>query len=97
MVVTSSVPHQRSLLAPIVGILFFSLIINLALALFNFIPIPPLDGHWILYGLLPYNSARLLARVSTYGFILLYALMFMGVFRIVFIPVQWVVSFLIAM
>lgn len=96
-VVTSSVPHQRSLLAPIVGILFFSLIINLALALFNFIPIPPLDGHWILYGLLPYNSARLLARVSTYGFILLYALMFMGVFRIVFIPVQWVVSFLIAM
>ena len=97
MAVTSSVPHQRSLLAPIVGILFFSLIINLALALFNFIPIPPLDGHWMLYGLLPYNSAKALERVGGYGFILLYALMFMGALRVIFIPVQLVVTFLLAL
>jgi len=97
MIVNMSVPHQRSLLAPILGILLFSLIINLALALFNFIPIPPLDGHWMLYGLLPYNAAKVLERVSSYGFILLYALLFLGIFRFIFIPVQWVLAFLLAL
>ncbi len=95
MIVNMTVPHQKSLLAPIVGILLFSLIINFALALFNFIPVPPLDGHWMLYGLLPYNAAKSLERISPYGFILLYALMFMGFFRFIFVPVQWVLTFLL--
>ena len=95
MIVNMTIPHQKSLLAPIVGILVFSLIINLALALFNFIPVPPLDGHWMLYGLLPYNAAKALERISPYGFILLYVLMFMGFFRFIFIPVRWVLTFLL--
>jgi len=95
MVATYHVPAQRSLIAPIVGILFFAIIINLALALFNFIPIPPLDGHWILYGLLPSNAAAALERFGSYGFILLYALMFMGVFHFIFIPIDQIRIFLI--
>ncbi len=95
MSMTSRVPRLASPLAPLVGILFFALIINLALALFNCIPVPPLDGHWILYGLLPYNAAKALERVSPYGFILLYALMFMGLFRFIFVPVQWVLAYLL--
>jgi Zn-dependent protease len=94
--VTMSVPHQQSVLAPLVGILFYGLIINLALALFNFIPIPPLDGHWLLYGVLPHSAANVLARAGSYGFILLYALMFLGVFRFIFIPVHWILGCLIA-
>ena len=97
MSVTSSIPRHGSLLAPVVGILFFSLIINLALALFNVIPIPPLDGHWMLYGLLPYNASKVLERMSSYGFVLLYALMFLGLFRYIFIPVQWVLAFLLVL
>lgn len=97
MSMTSSIPRHGSLLAPIVGILFFSLIINLALALFNVIPIPPLDGHWMLYGLLPYNASKVLERMSSYGFILLYAFMLLGLFRYIFIPVQWVLTFLLAL
>ena len=58
MVVTMRIPSEKSALAPIIGMLFFILIINMALALFNFIPIPPLDGHWVLYGLLPYSAAQ---------------------------------------
>ena len=90
MAVTGRIPAQESFVAPVVGILFFALIINVALALFNALPIPPLDGHWILYGLLPPNAARALARWSSYGFLLLYAMMLLGLFQFVFIPTIWV-------
>jgi Zn-dependent protease len=95
MVITYQIPENKSILAPILGILFFGMVINLALSLFNLIPIPPLDGHWMLYAVLPYNAARVLERAGSYGFILLYGLMFLGIFRFIFIPVDWVRSLLI--
>jgi Zn-dependent protease len=97
MAITMGVPHERTLMAPVLGMIFFLFIINMALALFNLIPIPPLDGHWLLYGVLPYNSARALARVGSYGTILLYGLMILGVFRYVFIPVHWALFLLITL
>jgi len=95
MAVTMQIPRDASVLAPVVGMLFFLLIINLALALFNLIPVPPLDGHWVLYGLLPYNAGRALARAGSYGTILLYGLMMLGLLRYVFVPVRWVLMLLI--
>ena len=95
MAITMHVPAQQSILAPVIGILFYAMIINWALALFNLIPIPPLDGHWILYGILPSNAATALERFGNYGFIVLYALMFMGFFRFVFIPVNWLLRLLL--
>lgn len=97
MALNMGVPHERTLLAPILGMVFFLFIINMALALFNLIPIPPLDGHWLLYGVLPYNSAQALARIGSYGTILLYGLMILGVFRYVFIPVHWALYLLVAL
>ncbi len=97
MIRTFQIPHDKSLLAPLVGMVFFSLIINMALALFNFIPVPPLDGHWMLYAILPYNAARVLEKAGSYGFILLYGLMFLGIFRYIFIPVRWVLALLIVL
>jgi Zn-dependent protease len=90
-----SIPGQRSVLAPIVGVLVFALIINSALALFNLIPIPPLDGHWVLYGLLSSNAAKILERANSFGFLILYALMFMGAFRILFVPIEWILALLV--
>jgi Zn-dependent protease len=90
-----SIPGQKSILAPIVGILFFALIINCALALFNLIPIPPLDGHWMLYGMLSDNAARILERANSYGFLILYALMFTGAFQFLFVPIEWILALLI--
>ncbi len=92
MALTSRIPVHNSVLAALVGILFFGMIINLALALFNCIPIPPLDGHWILYGILPQSAAAGLERMGSYGFILLYVLMFMGILRSVFIPINWIIN-----
>jgi Zn-dependent protease len=94
-IVNMSIPGQKSILAPVVGILVYALIINSALALFNLIPIPPLDGHWILYGLLTYDAAKVLERASSYGFLILYGLMFLGVFRYLFIPIEGILMFLL--
>jgi Zn-dependent protease len=93
---TGRIPVHNSVLAPLIGILFFGMIINLALALFNCIPIPPLDGHWVLYGILPQSAAAGLQRLGSYGFILLYLLMFMGILSFIFIPISWIRLFLLA-
>jgi Zn-dependent protease len=95
MAVTMGVPHEPTIMAPVLAMIFFLFIINMALALFNLIPIPPLDGHWILYGFLPYRSAQALMRVGSYGTILLYGLMILGFLRYIFIPIQWAVGRLI--
>lgn len=97
MIDGSSLPGGKSILAPLMAMLFYALIINFALGLFNFIPIPPLDGHWMLYAVLPYNAARVLEKAGSYGFILLYGLMFLGIFKYLFIPVRWVLTLLMVL
>jgi len=57
--------------------------INLVLAIFNLIPIPPLDGSRILAGLLPGENAWL-DHLEQYGFIILIVLVFSGVLRYIF-------------
>jgi Zn-dependent protease len=91
---TGQMPGTGSMLAPLLGVLYYAMVINLLLAVFNLIPIPPLDGHWILYALLPANAVPVLERLGSYGFILLYALMLMGVFRFILIPVGLMVGLL---
>jgi Zn-dependent protease len=84
-----------SIFAPLIGLLFFLFIINIALAIFNILPIPPLDGHWILYAVLPEKAASVLDKMGSYGFIILYALLFLKGFRFLFMPIVWMSDLLI--
>ena len=51
------------------------IMINIVLALFNMLPVPPLDGSHIVEGLLPRSLARHYGAVRKYGFVLLIALL----------------------
>ena len=83
-----------SLITPVMGILFYLMVINLILAFFNLIPIPPLDGHWILSGFLSPSAAESFQRFGSYGIIVLWGLMILGIFRIFMIPIGWLLRLL---
>jgi Zn-dependent protease len=72
--------------APIVALLTQLRQINVLLAVFNMIPIPPLDGGNVLAGLLPRSLAVPFAKMRPYGFLLLYLLMYTGVLTMLVVP-----------
>jgi len=74
-------------LKPLVGMLVASVWINIMLAIFNCLPIPPLDGSKVLMGILPPQTARSYAKLEPFGFILLLALFYTGVISKVIMPV----------
>lgn len=65
-----------TILDPITLMLAFSIYINLLLAIFNLIPLPPLDGGRVAVGLLPHRQAHALARLEPYGMIIIILLVF---------------------
>jgi Zn-dependent protease len=72
--------------APLASLLSLGVQLNLLLAVFNMLPIPPLDGGNVLSGLLPANLAVQFDRVRPYGVLLLYALMFTNGFEYLVLP-----------
>jgi Zn-dependent protease len=68
------------------AVLKYAVEMNLRLAFFNLIPVPPLDGGNVLAGLVPESAARLLDQVRQFGFIVLYALMLSGILTQLILP-----------
>lgn len=63
------------------------MLINIVLFAFNLIPIPPLDGGRVLSGLVPAKVSDFLDKVEPYGFFIVIALVYMGAFEPIIMPV----------
>ena len=79
----------RAVMTPLLMLLDWFVIINVLLALFNMVPVPPLDGGNVLMGVLPHAGARVIEQMRPYGFIILYALMLTGALSTLLGPVAY--------
>jgi Zn-dependent protease len=73
----------------VVSLLMMFVLLNLLLAVFNLIPVPPLDGSWMLSSFLPPNLARHYEALRPYGFILLLILVISPLWREMIFPVVY--------
>ncbi|MEK6680350.1 MAG: site-2 protease family protein [Nitrospirota bacterium] len=84
-----------TILVPVALMLKKSVLLNVLLAVFNMIPIPPLDGGRVIVGMLPRDLSYSYSRIEPYGILILMALLFLDPFKTLS-RIMWpVVSFFV--
>ena len=84
-VLSPLIPESAGWASELLNFLFQIVRLNTLLAVFNMIPVPPLDGGNVLMGVVPERVAVTIAWLRPYGFLIIYVLMFSGTLsRIIF-------------
>ena len=82
------VEGQPDWMLPVCTFLSLMLMVNVGLAIFNLIPIPPLDGSHVLETLLPDSLKDVYNQIRPYSWIILLGLLWLGVFGLILGPVR---------
>ncbi len=87
-----ALPDEMRAWAVLAAMFQAGIYINLLLALFNLIPIPPLDGSHVMVYLLPVRLAVKYREVGRFGMPILFALLLLGGFRFLSVPVGFLMA-----
>jgi Zn-dependent protease len=77
----------NSILTPLAVVAFNGILLNIVLAVFNLIPVAPLDGAAVLSGLLPQSLASVIEQIQPYGFMILLGLLYLGIPSMLYGPI----------
>ena len=86
-----------TILEPLHRMCVMGIFLNMTLAVFNLLPIPPLDGSHILTHFLPPDLARSYDQIRPYGFIILLACLYLGILGLVLSPFSQLISFILSL
>ena len=78
---------KLDLAAGIAQLISLAIFINLILAIFNMVPIPPLDGSRLVMGLLPRDLRLQYSRLERFGILIVFALLPFGLFHKLVLPI----------
>ncbi len=87
----------NTIVEPLSLMLIKSIQWNVLLAVFNLIPVPPLDGGRVLIGFLPYRQAAAYSRIEPYGMIIVIILIMTGIARMFIYPLMMLLYSLITL
>ena len=71
---------------------YYGCTINIFLALFNLLPIPPLDGSHLVAAFLPYNLLQLYRYLEPVGFIIILLLFYTGIMGLILMPLYRLIA-----